>query len=152
MKKKIAIRLIIGFLMGIASMFIVPAMINHTTVGGIIYSDSLLSRTGSPEAATLVTLLTMGLFGTLCFGGTLFYEIERWPLALATATHFLTMSLGYLIPNRVLCWELPPKLLLAIEGFMALGFFLIWLIMYLHYKFEVRKLNELIERNKASSS
>ena len=38
------------------------------------------------------------------------------------------------------------KLLLSVEGFMALGFALIWLIMYLHYKREVQEFNELVKR------
>ena len=56
------------------------------------------------------------------------------------------MALGYLIPNSLLYWDMPPKLLLAIEGFMALGFAVIWLIMYLRYKREVQKLNKLVKR------
>lgn len=111
------------------------------------------SRAGSPAAATALSLLVMGLFGVLCFCGTLFYEIERWPLAAATAAHYLSITLGYLITNRLLCWNMPLKLLLMIEGMMTLGFFLIWLFMYLHFKAEVRKLNELAKlRNETGES
>ena len=150
MKKKLLIRAAIGFLFGIAMMLVVPVLINGGPIARVVYSDALLARTGSPAAATLLTLLVMGLFGSFCFAGTLFYEIERWPLALATAAHYLSMSLGYLIPAKLLSWGMPPKLLLSIEGVMTLGFFLVWLIMYLRYKSEVKELNELqkqIEHN-----
>ena len=143
MKKKLLIRAAIGFLFGIAMMLVVPVLINGGPILRVVYSDALLARTGSPAAATLLTLLVMGLFGSFCFVGTLFYEIEHWPLALATAAHYLSMSLGYLIPAKLLCWGMPTKLLLRIEGVMTLGFFLVWLIMYLRYKAEVRELNEL---------
>ena len=146
MKKKLLIRCAVGFLLGIAAMYIIPSIINHTPINRIIYTDGLLARVGSPSAATFWTLLVMGLFGVLCLGGTLFYEIERWPLALATAAHYLSMSLGYLIPNWLLGWNMPLKLLLTIEAFMTLGFILIWLIMYLRYKREVQELNELVKR------
>ena len=143
MKKKLLIRAAVGFLFGIVMMVLVPPILNGGSVARGICSDALLARTGSPAAATLLTLLVMGLFGSLCLIGTLFYEIERWPLALATAAHYLSISLGYLIPAKLLCWGMPAKLLLCIEGVMTLGFFLVWLIMYLRYKAEVRELNEL---------
>ena len=143
MKKKLLIRASVGFLFGIAMMLVVPVLINGGPITRVIYSDALLARAGSPAAAMLLTLLVMGLFGSFCLIGTLFYEIERWPLALATAAHYLSMSLGYLIPAKLLCWGMPTKLLLGIEGVMTLGFFLIWLIIYLRYKAEVRELNEL---------
>lgn len=146
MKKKLLIRCALGFLLGVAAMYIVPSFINHCPITSVIYTDELLARTGSPAAAKAVSLLVMGLFGALCFGGTLFYEIESWPLALATAAHYLSMSLGYLLPNWLLCWNMPVKLLLTIEGFMTLGFILIWLIMHYVYKKQVWELNELIEK------
>ena len=146
MKKKLLIRCALGFLFGMAVMFIVPSLLSGEPIGRVIYTDELLARTGSPAAAAALSLLVMGLFGSLCMGGTLFYELESWPLACATAAHYLIMALGYLIPNWLLCWNMPLRLLLAIEGFMALGFALIWLIMYLRYKKEVQELNKLVKR------
>lgn len=150
MKKKLLIRCALGFLFGMAAMFIVPSLLSGEPIGRVIYTDELLARTGSPAAATALSLLVMGLFGALCVGGTLFYELESWPLACATAAHYLIMALGYLIPNLLLCWNMPLKLLLAIEGFMALGFAVIWLIMYLRYKREVLELNKLMKRRMQS--
>lgn len=146
MKKKLLIRCALGFLLGMAAMVLVPALLNGEPIGSALYTDELLARTGSPEAAMIVSLLVMGLFGALCMGGTLFYKIESWPLSLATAAHYLMMALGYLIPNWLLCWNMPLKLLLSVEGFMALGFAVIWLIMYLRYKREVLELNRLMKK------
>lgn len=150
MKKKLLIRCALGFLFGMAAMVIVPSLISGEPIGPVIYTDELLSRTGSPAAAAIISLVVMGLFGALCVGGTLFYEIESWPLACATAAHYLLMALGYLIPNWLLCWNMPLSLLLAIEGLMALGFAVIWLIMYLRYKREVLELNKLMKRRMQS--
>ena len=150
MKKKLLLRAAVGFLFGIAMMLLVPVLINGGPILRVVYSDALLARTGSPAAATLLTLLVMGLFGALCICGTAFYEIEKWSLAQATAAHYLTMSLGYLIPNWLLCWNMPLKLLLIIEGVMTLGFILIWLVMYLIFKAQVRELNELIKKRDGS--
>lgn len=143
MRKKILILASIGFLLGVAANYAVPALINHTPIGTHAYSDQLLARVGSESAAALLSFLVMGLFGSICMLGTLFYDIERWPLALSTAAHYLTISLGYLIPARLLCWDLPAEAFLRIEGVMTLGFFLIWLILYLVYRGQVRELNRL---------
>ena len=143
-KKKFLIRGLIGFMTGVAMIFLVPAIINQAPLGRVIYTEGFLRRVGNNEtAAMLLTLLVMGLFGACCFWGTLFYEIERWPLALATVAHYLLISAGYLIPNWLLCWDMPMKLLVTIEAFMLIGFFIIWLIIYCAYKREVRELNQL---------
>ncbi len=147
MKKKILTRAAIGFLAGAAMMYLVPALINGSPDPSAICSLRLVQSVGAP-AALLLTLLVMGLFGSVCFGCTLFYEIERWPLALATAAHYLAISLGYLIPCRLLCWDLPLWLLLRIEAAMTLGFVLIWLVLYLRYRSVVRELNELTQKRK----
>jgi hypothetical protein len=146
MRKRILRLAVIGFLIGVAADFIVPSVINGVPLGTWVSPEELVARVGNPTAAKLLSFLVIGLFGAACMVGTLFYEIERWPLALATAAHYLTISLGYLIPARLLCWNLPAKLLLRIEGVMTLGFFLIWLIMYCIYRRQVRELNRLRER------
>ena len=148
MKKKLLIRFLIGCLFGIAMVLLIPAIFNRTPDGVIHFcSDRLISRVGSLEAAMMVTLLLYGLYGAACMGGTLLYDIERWPLALATVVHYLIVSLGYVLAAQLLCWDLSPKQLLFIEFLMTIGFFLIWLALYLHFKKEVRELNELIKNN-----
>ena len=59
MKKKLLIRILLGFLLGMAAMLLVPAILNGIPVGTGLYSDKLLARTGSPEAATVLSLLVM---------------------------------------------------------------------------------------------
>ena len=147
MKKSLLIRCAIGFVMGLAFMVVVPALINGVPIGSVPgYSDRFQAIVGSPAAAKLLNLLVIGLFGMACMGCTVFYEIESWSLAKATLTHYLVIALGYLLVSRVLCWDMPPKLFLLIEGIMTVCFFLIWLIMYLLYKKQVRELNELMKK------
>ena len=56
MKKKLVTRCALGFLLGIAAMYIVPSAINGSPITRVIYTDELLARIGSP-AATAVSLL-----------------------------------------------------------------------------------------------
>lgn len=148
MKKKLLLRALIGFAMGAVMTLLVPMLLNQSAAVGIACSERLIARAGSLAAARLLTILVMGLFGTLCFCGTLFYEIESWPLAAATAAHYAIISLGYLLPNWLLCWDMPPRLLLGVEACMSVGFLLIWLIMFLRCKSEVRKINALLDEKK----
>lgn len=149
MRKRILIYLSVGFVIGMAMVLLIPAIFNRTVDGTIhFYSERLLSRFGSPTGAMLITLVLFGLYGAGCIGGMLLYEIERWSLALATAVHYLIVSLGYALAASLLCWGLTTGTLLLIEGMMTAGFILIWLIMYLIYKRQVRELNELNEKRR----
>lgn len=152
MKRKLLIRGLIGFLIG-AAMMLIPALFNRGPDGTVNYcSNELITRVGgSPAAAMAASLLLYGLYGACCMGGTLLYDIERWPLALATAVHYLIIALGYALAAHLLCWSLSPRQLLIIEAFMTVGFFLIWLFMYLRYKGEVRELNQLTEKKTRGS-
>ena len=86
MRRKILIRGGIGFLLGDVMVLLIPALFNRTADGMVrLCSNQLLARVGSAPAAILTSLLLYGLYGACCMGGTLLYEIERWPMALATA-------------------------------------------------------------------
>ena len=147
MRKKILIRAAAGFLLGIAVSVVISLLFNRTADGAVhFYSSALLNRVGNATAAALLQLAVCGLYGAACMCGTLLYEIERWPLALATAVHYLIISLLYAQVASLLEWELTLHTLLFIEGLMTAGFLAIWLIMYFLYKAEVRKLNELMKK------
>ncbi len=146
MRKKVLIHGGIGFLVGMVLVMLIPAISNLAEDGTArLVSSSLIARVGSAQAAFVMSLLMYGLYGSCCLGGMLLYEIERWPLALATAVHYLGIALGYWLVSLLLCWELTWRELLFIEGLMAVGFVLIWLVLYLRYKAEVRELNHLNE-------
>lgn len=149
MKNKLLNRCAIGFLLGMVMVMLIPALTPSAADGRVsLVGERLIARVGSQTGALLLSLALYGLFGAFCVGGTLLYEIQRWPLALATAVHYLGLTLGYVTADLVLCWEMSVRGLLFVEGFMTLGFFLIWLILYLGYKKEVRELNRLTEKNR----
>ena len=145
MGRKRLIHCVPGVLMGMGMIFLVPALINHAPLSTRIYSDAFLEQTGSPAAAVLLTLLVTGVYAALCAGGTMCYEIEKGPLALAAA-HYLVIALPCALVSRLLRWDMPARLFLIIKGLMALGFILIWLTMYRICKAQVRELNELLKQ------
>ena len=89
--------------------------------------------------------LFSGLYGAVCFAGISFYEIESWPLALATAAHCMLIVLLFIPIAHLLGWETGIADTLIMAACQLAGFFMIWLIMHGIYKKQVRELNEIQE-------
>lgn len=142
MGKKILARAAIGFALGTMVALILGLM------DGNFCSKELAALVGSEGAGIALQLLTSGLYGSACMVGTLFYDVERWSLALATVLHYLIIALGLFLCNWLLRWGMGAGLLLTVLAGQTVGFFLIWLIIWLRYRKEVKELNELNARKK----
>jgi len=134
----------IGFLMGMA----VGDLISWLTgaFGSSIVSPALLARMNGEAGAIVVQTLLSGLYGMATMGGTVLYDIERWPLALATAVHCLIVAGLYAPIALLLGWAAGAADVLVMVGILLAAFFLIWLVMYLRYKAQVRGMNEMIQK------
>jgi CDP-diglyceride synthetase len=90
-----------------------------------------------------------GIPGAIAMGTAVIYDIEEWSLLRATVTHFLIVMVALLLACFVLKWfepwSAPFWIMLAAE---LVGYIIIWLIMYLCYKKQVRKLNNLLKENR----
>ena len=117
--------------------------------GLVLVSDRLLSLTDDLVLAFIIQSLLSGLYGALVFAAMIFYELERWPLALATALHAVVV-VGVFVPLSIfLGWsDGNPVGLIIMAGCQLVGFFIIWLIMNAIYKKQVKELNELQEQLK----
>lgn len=133
----------IGFLIGLAAGNLIAWF-----TGGVIVSPLLVERVGSEAAAVVLQTLCSGLYGVITMGGTLLYEAERMPLALATGLHCVLVIGPYLPLALLLGWESEITDILIVWCFQLAAFFIVWLIMYLRYKAEVRQLNKLQKKGK----
>ena len=99
-------------------------------------------------ASALPHILLGGIPGAITMGTTVVYDIEKWSLLRATVTHFLIVMGVMLLACFVLKWFEPGsaafRIMLAAE---AIGYLIVWLILYQCYKAKVRKLNELLKKN-----
>ena len=140
----------IGFLMGM----VIGNMIAWLTSagGGAFYSAEFASRLGGMVPAAILQTLLSGLLGAGSMGSTVVYEIERWPLALSTAAHYLIIEAFYVPVALLLEWVDSLPALLISMGIQLIIFFIIWLIMYLRYKAQVRELNELLKKGKGGKN
>ena len=137
----------IGFLLGIVigyALSILTGLDNPDVF--ISVPPRLLSLTGSVALSQILQGLFSGIYGAVCFGTMTFYEIERWPLALATGAHCAVIVLLYIPVGFFLGWLDGWLDMLIVAGCQLVGFFIIWLIMNAIYKKQVKELNEMQEQ------
>lgn len=142
MGKKVLIRAAVGFLLG-ALVAVILGVIDMR-----FCSQELAAAVGSEGLGIALQFLGSAFYGSACMMGTLFYDVERWSLALATGLHYLIIAVGLVLCNWFLHWGMGAGLLLTVLAGQTVGFFLIWLIIWLRYRKEVKELNELNERKK----
>ena len=134
----------IGFLIGVVIGYTVSFL---TGLGdpSVIFpvSEKLLRLSGGTAAAILLQGLCSGLYGAVCFAAVLFYDIESWPLALATGAHCAVIILVFPLVGMFLGWENSITELFVIAGIQLVCFFIIWLIMCFVYKKQVKELNDM---------
>ena len=135
----------IGFLLGIVIGDLIALLTGNSDTEGITFaSQKLLDMAGgNGTVAMLLQSLFSGLYGAACFAGMSFYEIERMPLAVATALHCALIVLLFIPIALLLGWVSNIGTLLIISGIQLVGFFIIWLIMYAGFKKQVKELNEM---------
>ena len=135
----------IGFLIGMVVGNVIAILTGNSATGGVTFaSPQLLSMAGgNGVVAMLLQSLFSGIYGAACFAGMSFYEIERMPLAAATALHCALIVLLFIPIALFLGWVNDIGTLLIISGTQLVGFFIIWLIMYFGYKKQIRELNEM---------
>ena len=149
--KKTLIRSGIGFLIGIVIGYIVCLLTGLDRPDVFLpVPDRLLAVTNSVPAALILQGIFSGLYGAVCFAGVSFYEIERWPLALATGAHCALIVIVFIPIAHLLGWETGTADTLIMAGCQLAGFIIIWLIMHAIYKKQVRELNEMQEHYKQS--
>lgn len=139
----------IGFLLGIVIGDLIAFLTGNSDTGGITFASAKLldMAGGNAVIAMLLQSLISGLYGAVCFAGMSFYEIERMPLAVATALHCALIVLLFIPIALLLGWVSQIETQLIISGIQLVCFFIIWLIMYAGFKKQVKELNELQEKN-----
>nr|WP_316623472.1 DUF3021 domain-containing protein [uncultured Ruminococcus sp.] len=137
----------IGFLIGVVVGNLIAFLTGNSGTGGVTFaSPQLLDMAGGcGTVSMLLQSLFSGIYGAVCFAGMSFYEIERMPLAAATALHCALIVLLFIPIALLLGWVSDIGTLLMISGMQLVGFFIIWLILYFGYKKQIRELNEMQE-------
>ena len=148
--KKTVKRAVIGFVTGMILMNLISFVVGKLTGRPGIVSEALAGRLGGETPAIMVQTLLDGIFFSIAMAGVSFHLIEEWSMLKSAVCHFLTMFCTMMPLALFLGWiPLRPLPVIAFTALLVLIFILIWWILYLHYKKEVRELNSLLkEHNK----
>ena len=136
-------RAAIGFLIGMA----VGNIIVYLSSGyhALVSQKAVDLFDGSEAVAMLFQCLLSGVYGAICFAGISFYDVERLPLAGATALHCALIILTYAPIGILLGWVGSITEILLVAGCQFVGYFIIWLILCAVYRKQVRELNKMLE-------
>ena len=85
-------------------------------------------------------------------GSAVIHDIESWPLLRCAVVHYLIIEVSYIAIATILGWYVSLTELLIILGIQLIVFVIIWVIMYLRWKTQVRKLNELLAKNRSEQN
>ena len=111
---------------------------------GVIVILTGLSDAGH---ASVPYVLLCGIPGCITMGSTVIYDVEKWSLVRATATHFAVCFVTYYALAFLMGWlRFGDRLFWIITAAMVVGYVIIWLVMYLTYKRQIRKMNEELKR------
>jgi len=108
----------------------------------------LTEKLGHLGAVVVQTALG-ALFGMIAFGGMCLFDIEKWSLLRATLAHCAIIVVSYIIIAPLLHWihfKIMPILIMT--SMIIFVYALIWLIMYIIWKIEIRQMNRLAEEYK----
>ena len=138
--KRALIGVIIGILMGDGI-----AIITSLMSGGefMPVSETLRNSCSGTVPAFIVQTIVSGLYGAVCFAGISLYEIERMPMALASALHCLGIVLLFIPIGFCLGWAQTVAEFLIMAAIQTASYFVVWLILYLSYRRQVKELNML---------
>lgn len=90
------------------------------------------------------------ILGAVNLGTTTIYSLEHWGLLRCTLTHFLIAMATFSTVGFALGWlSLREPATLWMLPACVIAYFIIWLVMYLCYRREIRRINSALKRWKA---
>lgn len=147
MKKKIVLRSILGFPLGLALGYLITIIISLILANGY-YSPcvpELIAMMGSEINAVLFQALLCGILGSGFAAASVIWEMEEWGLVKQTGLYFLTVSVIMMPIAYVARWmEHSIKGVLIYFGIFFIIFAVIWIMQYVIAKRNVKKLNEIL--------
>lgn len=155
MKKKIILRSVLGFFIGITIGYLITILFS-LVYGNGYYSPcvpELVSMTGNEINAVILQALLCGLLGTGFGAGSIIWEIDHWSIVLQTGIYFLIASIIMFPTAWILFWMEH-----SIKGFLSyfiiflLIFVIIWIVQFMVGKKNVSKMNAGLRKAKNGGS
>ncbi len=145
MKKKIILRSILGFPVGIAIGYLITIFISLGWANGFYTPcvPELISVMGNEINAVILQAFLCGLLGTGFAASSVIWEIENWSIIKQSGIYFLITSV-IMLPIAYLSYWMEHSIIgfFSYFGIFVLIFAFIWMIQFVIGKHNVRKMNE----------
>ncbi len=153
MKKKIFLRSILGFPLGVAIGYFITIVVSLIWANGY-YSPcvpELIEALGSEIHAVLLQTLLCGILGMGFAASSVIWDMENWGLVKQTGIYFSIASVMMMPVAYVMYWmEHSVKGVLCYFGIFISIFVVIWVVQYGIAKHSVKKLNETLSQKRDS--
>ncbi len=153
MKRKIVLRSLLGFPLGLALGYMITIIISLIFADGY-YSPCVPELTTSMEReinAVLLQAFLCGILGSGFGAASVIWELENWGLVRQTGIYFTIVSVIMMPIAFVTHWmEHSLKGILSYFGIFFIIFVVIWVIQYVIAKRNVKKMNDVLYKKKDS--
>lgn len=150
MKKKIILRSMLGFPLGITIGYLITIVISLIWAEGY-YSPcvpALTDMMGSEILAVLLQAFLSGILGMGFAAGSVIWEIESWGILKQTGLYFLLTAVIMMPIAYITHWmEHSLTGLLSYLGIFAFLFVVIWIVMYCKGRENIKKMNQTLLEN-----
>ncbi len=151
MKKKIILRSILGFPIGIAIGYLITIFISLSLANGYYLPcvPELISAMGNEINAVVLQALLCGLLGTGFAASSVIWEIENWNIIKQTGIYFIIISV-IMLPIAYFAYWMEHSIvgIFSYFGIFVLIFAFIWIIQFVIGKHNVRKMNKKLHNVK----
>lgn len=151
MKKKLLLRGMLGFPLGLAMGYLITIFISLTVSDGRYYPcvPELAAVMGNEINAVLLQAVLCGILGAGFGACSVIWQIENWGIVKQTGIYFSIISVIMLPIAYVSYWmEHSLKGILGYFGIFVLIFAAVWIVQYTAAKHNVRKMNETLCRRR----
>ena len=150
MKKKLLLRGLLGFPLGIAIGYIITVIISIGIGDGSFHpvSPELDKTMGGELNAVLLQTVLCGSMGTGFAMASVIWEIDSWSLAKQSGIYF-AIACGIMFPISYFANWMPHSAggILSYVGIFAAIFVFTWLVEYFVWKRKVRRMNDGIRNS-----
>lgn len=150
MKRKLILRGLFGFPVGVAIGFVITIMISVCVGDGSFYpvTPELIVTMGNELNAVILQTVLCGIMGAGFAMASVIWEMDSWSLAKQSGIYFSVACIVMLPIAYVTNWmKHTVGGILAYVGIFVVIFLVVWLIQYSAWKRKIKKMNDSIKKS-----
>ena len=150
MQRKLILRGLFGFPVGVAIGFVITIMISVCVGDGSFYpvTPELIVTMGNELNAVMLQTVLCGIMGAGFAMASVIWEMDSWSLAKQSGIYFSVVCIVMLPIAYVTNWmKHTVGGVLAYVGIFVVIFLTVWLIQYSAWKRKIKKMNDSIKKS-----